>query len=78
MKRIPLVLGTVLCAVSMYAQPKLTADNVEDVLKAMTLEEKATLCVGQGWGQQIAGLTGGRPLKIRKAQTFEVSDAFVL
>ncbi len=58
MKKILLVLGTALCAVSMFAQPKLTADNVEEVLKAMTLEEKATLCVGQGWGQQIGGITG--------------------
>ncbi len=60
MKKFLVVLGAALCAVSMYAQPKLAADNVEEVLKAMTLEEKATLCVGQGWGQQIAGITGGQ------------------
>ncbi len=58
MKKILLVIGAALCAVPMFAQPKLTADNVEEVLKAMTLEEKATLSVGLGWGQQLGGITG--------------------
>ncbi len=60
MKKFLLILGAALCAAPLFAQPKLTADNVEEVLKAMTLEEKATLSVGQGWGQQIAGITGGQ------------------
>ncbi len=60
MKKFLLILGAALCAAPLFAQPKLTADNVEEVLKAMTLEEKAALCVGQGWGQQIAGITGGQ------------------
>ncbi len=35
----------------MQAQPKLQSDNVDEILKAMTLEEKATLCVGYSIAQ---------------------------
>ena len=40
------------------AQPKLSKDNIDEVLAAMTLEEKATLVVGTGWGNPTAGITG--------------------
>ena len=39
----------------MAAQPKLKADNIDEILAAMTLEEKATLVVGGGWGSMTAG-----------------------
>lgn len=40
-------------ALPMSAQPKLTKDNIDEVLKSMTLEEKATLAVGTGWNNKV-------------------------
>lgn len=57
MKKALMILGAALCALPMTAQPKLSADNIDEVVKAMTLEEKAQICVGLGWGHQLGGLT---------------------
>lgn len=38
------------------AQPQLRADNIDDVVAAMTLREKATLVMGGGWGSLIEGM----------------------
>ncbi|MBP5388933.1 MAG: glycoside hydrolase family 3 C-terminal domain-containing protein [Bacteroidales bacterium] len=57
MKKI-LAIFCALCAFSAAAQPQLRSDNVDEVLKAMTLQEKATLLVGSGWGSMVGGLTG--------------------
>ena len=57
MKKVFLLAAMVLGAVSAAAQPKLNKDNIDDIIKAMTLEEKATLLVGSGWGSMVGGLT---------------------
>lgn len=55
MKKIILCGAMLLGASALFAQPQLSKDNIDDVLKAMTLEEKATLLVGGGWGSMTAG-----------------------
>ena len=55
MKRIFAIGALLLGSVAMYAQPQLTKDNIDEVVAAMTLEEKATLLVGSGWGSMTAG-----------------------
>ena len=55
MKKILIAGVTLLSATALSAQPQLSNDNIDEVLKAMTLEEKATLLVGSGWGSMTAG-----------------------
>ena len=55
MRKVFLSAAACICTLTLLAQPKLSKDNIDDVLKAMTLEEKATLCVGGGWGSMTAG-----------------------
>lgn len=56
MKKTTALFGAFLLGIcTLSAQPQLTKDNIDEIIKAMTLEEKATLAVGSGWGSMTAG-----------------------
>ena len=59
MKKIFLTLAALGMTLAAVAQPQLRADNVEEVLKAMTLQEKATLLVGGARAAMVNGVTSG-------------------
>ena len=59
MKRILLTLAALSLAFGALAQPQLTQDNIEEVIKAMTLQEKATLLVGGARAAIVNGVTTG-------------------
>ena len=59
MKKIILTLAALGMALVATAQPQLREDNIEEVLKAMTLQEKATLLVGGARAAMVNGVTSG-------------------
>jgi beta-glucosidase len=59
MKKILLTLAALGLALAAAAQPQLTKDNIEEVIKAMTLQEKATLLVGGARAAIVNGVTTG-------------------
>ena len=54
MKKLVLFIASTLALCTASAQ-KLSPNNVDEIVKAMTLEEKAELIVGAGWGSMTAG-----------------------
>ena len=59
MKKILLIAVGVLAATAAFAQPKLTADNIDEIINAMTIEEKGTLLVGGSRPITIDGVPTG-------------------
>lgn len=59
MKKIFLSAVGVLAASAAFAQPKLTADNIDEIINAMTIEEKVTLLVGGSRPVTIDGVPTG-------------------
>ena len=53
-----------LATTASMAQPRLNGDNIDEILKAMTTEEKATLLVGGSPYSLVQGAGGGtRPIE---------------
>ena len=58
MKKIFAIGALLLGSVAMFAQPQLTKDNIDEVLGAMTLEEKAHIVVGGRHLEQNKDMAG--------------------
>ena len=43
-----------------FAQPQLSKDNIDEVIKAMTIEEKVTLCIGGANASIVDGIASGQ------------------
>ena len=61
MKKLSTTIVALTCALGVSAQsaPQLRADNIDEVINAMTLHEKALLVVGTGMGSMTAGSAAG-------------------
>ena len=59
MKRFFIAFAALAASSVAFAQPQLNKDNIEEVIKAMTLEEKVTLLVGGSRSINIDGVPSG-------------------
>ena len=67
MRKLSFTVGMFLSLVAAVAQPQLRKDNIDEVVKAMTLEEKASLLVGTSSDNLVPGLAGGTRAIPRKS-----------
>ena len=64
MKRLFILGISALTALSALAQPRLREDNIDEILRALTVEEKANLLVGVNSDLYVAGVANGtRPVE---------------
>ena len=59
MKRFLATLAAACLLTGLFAQPQLNKDNIEEVIAAMTLQEKASLLVGGARAAMVNGVTSG-------------------
>ena len=59
MKKLILTVALLGATLLSFAQPQLREDNIDEILKAMTLQEKATLLVGGARAAIVNGVTSG-------------------
>ena len=62
MRKFCFTIGLFVSMAAALAQPQLRKDNIDEVLQAMTLEEKASLLVGTSSDNLVPGLAGGTRL----------------
>ena len=58
-KKIIISIAALISGTMAFAQPQLSKDNIDEVIKAMTLEEKVTLLVGGSRAINIDGVPSG-------------------
>ena len=64
MKRAGILLLAVLVTAAAWAQPRLRPDNIDDIIQALTVREKAELLVGFNADDLVAGVANGtRPVE---------------
>ncbi len=59
MKRFLLTVAALVVALGAFAQPQLRKDNIEEIIKAMTLQDKANLLGGGARAAMVNGVTSG-------------------
>jgi len=59
MRKMLMTVAALSLALAAAAQPQLTKDNIEDIIKAMTVQEKATLLVGGARAAIVNGVPTG-------------------
>ena len=62
-----LLLSALFLPVALFAQPQLREDNIDEIVKAMTIEEKAALLAGTGDVSKVPGARRKPDLAVRSS-----------